>query len=161
MPPVSESDPFRPPNGMNFRCQEQLSVAAASASLCQIASFLQNVALANQLLKFDDWWEHDGLHFMRDQLDIHGLFRVVESGRSIFEATPQDEYVCVGIAPLDRRWYLRFRSEWDEEGDAVIGSFDITLPDDLCDSFRDDVVGRLQCKIIEEPASAYFERIIQ
>ncbi len=158
---MSESEQFRPPDGVNFSSNGNLPITDVSTALCRIASFLQNDALPNQLLRYEDWWEHDGLHFEQGTLDIHGLIRLVESGRSILEATPDDEYVCVGIAPIEQHWYLRFRGEWDDTGSSVVGSFDLTLPEVLCDSFRNDVVSDIQFELTEEPAHAYFARIMR
>jgi len=91
---------------------------------------------------------------------MHALFQIVGTAQSVYEATPSDEYVCVGIAPLDCDWYLRFRANWDDAGDSLVGRFDVTLPPGLAVSFRDDVVAALECEITEEPASAYYQRIV-
>jgi hypothetical protein len=77
----------------------------------------------------------------------------------VYEATPSDEYVCVGVAPLDGDWYLRFRANWDEAGGSLVGRFDITLPQDLAPSFRENVVAGLGCEITEESATTYYQRI--
>jgi hypothetical protein len=105
--------------------------------------------------------EHDGLQFQveRAQVDVHGLFQLVGSAQSIYETTPGDDYVYVGVAPLDVGWYLRFRADWDGAGASLVGQFDITLPHDLAMRFRDEVVADLGCSITEESAATYYKRM--
>jgi hypothetical protein len=111
------------------------------------------------LRRFDDWLEHDGLQFEKPQLDMHGLFGLVGGAQSLYEATPPDDYVCVGVAPVDVSWYLRFRADWDEAGDSLVGRFDITLPPDLATRFRGEVVADIGCQVTEETATTYYKRV--
>ena len=150
---------FTPPGGTTFRTGVALPLAKLSECLCRIVSFLQVVAMENRLARYDDWLEHDGFHFFRGQINIHDLFDIVGTGRSIIETTPGDDNVFVGIGPPTGQWYLRFRAEWDDDGNSIIGWFDFTLPDALANSFREDVVPQLSCAMIEESADEYFRRI--
>jgi hypothetical protein len=147
------------PTGVNFRTASQLPLSILSKCLCRVATFLQSIVGHAPLIRSDDWLEHDGLQFERAPTDIHGLFQLVETARSLFEATPSDQYVCVGVASPDANWYLRFRASWDEAGDSLVGRFDITLPEDLASRFRVDVVADLECEITEELAIIYYRRI--
>jgi|ERR1700733_2139453 hypothetical protein len=150
---------FKLPDGINFRAAGELPVARLSQCLCKVASFLQSIVGQALLRRFDDWLEHDGLQFEKPPLDVHGMFQLIGSAQSLYEATPRDEYVCVGVAPLDGSWYLRFRADWDEAGDSLVGRFDITLPSDLAVSFRNDVVAGLGCAVTEESAGTYYKRV--
>jgi hypothetical protein len=153
---------FKLPDGINFRTASDLPLVGLSQCLCQVASFLQRIVGHAPLRRFDDWLEHDGLQFQveRAPLDVHGLFGLVGSAQSLDEATPSDEYVYVGVAPLDVGWYLRFRADWDGAGDSLVGQFDITLPHDLAMRFRVEVVADLRCSITEESAATYYKRIV-
>lgn len=99
---------FKPPEGVNFSCQNPVPIAALSKDLCKIAAFLQHKFLYVALQRFDDWWQHDGLHFDRGLLDWHALFATVGSPRGIYESMPGDDYVRIGVAASDGKWYLRF-----------------------------------------------------
>jgi hypothetical protein len=147
------------PTGINFRTASELPLSILSKCLTRVATFLQSIAGHAPLIRSDDWLEHDGLQFERARINIHGLFKLVETARSLFEATPSDEYVCVGVAPPDGNWYWRFRANWDEAGNSLFGRFDITLPEDLASRFRVDVVADLECGITEELAIIYYRRI--
>ncbi|QDT29208.1 hypothetical protein Enr10x_45570 [Gimesia panareensis] len=151
---------FQPPAGVNFSTEEILSLKNLSGSLCKIASFLQNDLHASQLVRYEDWWQHDGLHFRKAACDIHDLFAIVQNPRSLIEAMPGDELVYIGIAPPDALWYLRFYSSWDDEGLELTGLFDLTLPADMAVQFRDSVIPELECTILEQDALEYFKEII-
>jgi hypothetical protein len=73
------------------------------------------------LYRYEDWWEHDGMHFRRESIDIHRLFEIVKSPQSSLEAMPGDLDVFVGIGPENNTWYLRFYLAWDEEGHELSG----------------------------------------
>jgi hypothetical protein len=150
---------FSIPVGITFCCVDEPSATQISNGLCRIVSFLHHHRSLGALEQFDDWLEHDGLHFHRTQFDVHRLFEIISSARSILEATPDDENVFIGIAPSDREWYLRFRAEWDEAGNSVVGRFDITFPSGLAESFRQELVPLLECKLLEESSATYFSRI--
>jgi hypothetical protein len=124
-----------------------------------VAAYLQNTKPHAELRRYEDWWEHDGLHFYREDIDFHALFEIVGTPRSLLEATLDDEYVRIGIAPDDVKWYLRFRAEWDETGSKVAGDFDITLPEEMELAFRRDVLPGIGHRLEEEPATTYYRRI--
>jgi hypothetical protein len=147
---------FTPPSGINYHCKENVPIAALSKALCQIAAFLQSHDPHAQLRRYEDWWEHDGLHFDRGALDIRGLFEVVESPRSLFAAMQGDESVFVGIAPSVPGWYLRFYADWDDDGQALEGRFDITLPETLASSFEANVIENLEIHVEQCEAQAYY-----
>lgn len=130
---------FVRPRGRNVRCARELPATALSEVLCRIASFLQTLAPYTRLERYDDWWEHDGLHFHRGSLGFSKLFAMISSPRALLEAVPGDDQVVVGVGRADGSWYLRFRLEWDDAGANLAGRFDITVPDSVVERFRIDV----------------------
>ncbi len=82
---------FQKPAGINFHCPDDVAVDALSRALCRVCSFIQDLEQSSELSRYEDWWEHDGLHFYRESLDMHGLFGLVESPRAWFEAMQGDD----------------------------------------------------------------------
>ncbi len=151
---------FRPPIGTTFRTKA-VSLGTLSHCLCRIASFIQNEMNVRQIVWYEDWWQHDGCHFEWKRTDIHGLFAVVGTGRTVFQSTPGDTHVHVGVAPLDGTWYLRYRADWNEDESELVGGFDLTLPEPWPGEFRRLVIPQLGCAVIEEPSIHYFARIMR
>ena len=151
---------FKPPEGTNFNCRDFIPIASLSKDLCKIAAFLQDKYPYVPLQRFDDWWQHDGLHFEKGTLDWHGLFSIVGSSKTIYQSMPGDDYVRVGIAPSDGKWYLRFYATWDDEGNLLQGDYDITLPSDLVVEFRQEIIPDFEASVQEESSQTYFQRVI-
>ena len=126
-----------------------------------MVSFLQSLNPYALLQRYDDWWEHDGLHFERGPIDFDALFTIVRSSKSLIEAMPGDEYVHVGTAPESNEWYLRFYVYWDEEGDSLIGRFNLILRERLSNRFREEVLGELEIEIEEEDSASYYRAYIE
>lgn len=148
---------FTPPGGINLHCPANIPIGDLARALCRAAAFLQNLAPYAPLHRYDDWWEHDGLHFYRAPLDLHGLFSLVESPRALLEAMPGDDDVFVGIAPMDGAWYLRFYAAWDDDGWELLGRFDITLPADLAAPIAETVRERIDLVLEQQDATAYYQ----
>lgn len=135
-----------------------MPIQALRRDLCRIAVFLQEARPHVALQRFDDWYEHDGLHFAKGSLDFHGLFALIGSSRAIFEAVPGDDRVHVGIAPADASWYLRFHACWSDDDETLEGDYDVTLGQDFAVRFR-DIVPTLEAAIDEEDSQGFFSRI--
>lgn len=150
----------RPPEGVNFSSDEEVSAKELSDSLKIVASFLQDFVSTRGICRFDDWWEHDGLHFLRGQSTIHGLFECVSSPEALLSSMPGDQDVFVAFSSDENSWYLRFYLSWTESGQDLVGRFDLTLEPPLADIFRKDVLSKVACKLTEENSRNYFERII-
>lgn len=148
------------PKGTNFRCKDELPASDLAKTLCRIASFLQGLEPYEKLERYDDWWEHDGLHFDRGSMDFNQLFAKINSPRALLGTVPDDDRVFVGIAPLAGGWYLRFRVEWDDEGFDLRGRFDITLHESLVQPFRTEVVRSLSLDVIEQDSDSYYASIM-
>jgi hypothetical protein len=150
---------FSPPQGITFHREDGIAITELCALLRRVAVFLQGLQLSTPALRlYHDWWEHDGLHFERRVITFHDLFAMVETPRAIFEATPDDHDVFVGIAPEDARWYLRFRAEWDGHDQGIVGEFAITVPSELATGFRTEVGS--EHRLVEEGAESYYKRVM-
>jgi hypothetical protein len=138
---------FTPPLGVNFANEGDCPLGVVSRDLCKIAAFLQSLAPFSRLVRYEDWHDHDGFYFERCHTDFHGLFQLVQTPRALVAATPGDDHVCVGIAAEDRAWYLRFRTDWDDRDENLVGFYSLTLGDALVKSFEGDVIPQLDCPV--------------
>jgi hypothetical protein len=152
---------FSPPGGVTFHTAEEVAVSDLCALLRPVVVFLQGLQMSSPRLRlYHDWWQHDGLHFDRRAITFHDLFAMVETPRAIFEATPDDHEVFVGIAPEDAGWYLRFRAEWDADDRSIVGNFAVTVPSEKAPAFATEVAALSQHRLVEEAAERYYERVI-
>ena len=151
---------FSPPQGVTFHTEDEIAVNDLCMLLRQTAVFLQGLQLSSPTLcLYHDWWQHDGLHFEHGTVTFHDLFTMVATPRSIFESTPADHEVFVGVAPEDASWYLRFRAEWDADGQTIAGSFAVTVPPDSALAFA-AAVAVFEHGLVQESADKYYERVI-
>ena len=128
--------------------------------MCRIVNFLQGVAPYTKLQHYEDWWEHDGLHFHRSPIDFDALYGMINSPRNLLASTPADAYVFVGVAPDDNSWYIRFRLEWDDEGFNLSGSCAVILPVVLAGRFREEVLSNLDTKAEEKDSAIYYRELV-
>ena len=148
---------FNAPQGINFS-SKVLSAPDLSRALCRTVSFVQDIQpYGVELQRYDDWWEHDGLHFPKGAISLHELFEIVKSPQSLLAAVPDDDFVFVGVAPDSQLWYLRFCLAWDDTGFELNGRFDITLPTDLAARFKQRVLDAVDME--EQNAQAYYNSI--
>jgi hypothetical protein len=150
---------FSKPAGVNFRSPDQVPARDLARTLCRVASFLQSVDPYLKLQRYHDWWEHDGCHFHKQEIDFHHLFQIVESPRALLWHMSDDDNVFIGIAPNDHSWYLRFYLCWDGEGFNLIGRFDITLPARLAERFRKEMAEVNAIRLQEADAETYYKSI--
>jgi hypothetical protein len=146
---------YEPIDGVCFWC-EPMPVDRLPALLKEVVGFLQAVDPHAEITRFHDWLQHDGLHFLIGPQDFAQVFRDVASPRDLLLATPDDDLVYCGLEDNARRWYLRFRVEWDDAGFALSGDFALTLVDGLAEAFATRFADR---GLHREPAAAYFRRI--
>ena len=151
---------FSKPEGVNFSCVDNVSAEELATALCKTAGFLQAVAPYVSLHRYDDWWEHDGLHFGRGGSDFDGLFRMVRSPQSLLEAMPGDDDVFVGVAPDNGDWYLMFYLFWEDDGYRLLVMFDLTLPLRLREEYQEEVVQKLNLEMNETESAVYYESLI-
>jgi hypothetical protein len=151
---------FLPPDGQNFHVDTPVAARVLWAAVCRVAQFIQDIEpYGTRLNRYHDWWQHDGMHVFAGELDIHDLFRLFASPRSILEAMPGDELVFIGIAPRDGRWYLRVYLAWDDDGMELVGSFDITVSADLAPRFQREVVDQGPLPMGAMEAATYYQSI--
>ncbi len=94
-----------------------------------------------------DWYNDDGLYFKRELTDFHGLFHLVQTPRDLLASTSDDAHVHVGVVAGNRSWYLRYRAEWDDQGETLDGGYWVTLSDELIEMFEAVIVPTLECPI--------------
>lgn len=150
---------FINPQGVCFLFGDEVPAPVFSNVLCRIVNFLQDVEPYAKLQKYEDWWEHDGLHFYRSSMDFNALYGMISSPQHLLESTPADAYVFVGVASDDSSWYFRYRVEWDDEGFNLLGSCVITLPQSLAEKFRNEVSEKLDIKVKEEDSETYYQEV--
>lgn len=159
--PVSTSLPqFAGPSGTSFSLAGDLLAADLCRALLKTTSFLQAIEPHGATLhRYEDWWEHDGLHFARGRSGFPDLFHLIESPRALLQAIPDEEDVFVGVGPPHGHWYLRFRLAWDDAGFQLDGRFDLTLPPQQATLYREEVARPLNLPIIEQDAASYYRAI--
>ena len=146
-------------DGVVFFTQPENPVIEVSRDLCKIAAFFQGRDPYRKLRRFDDWWEHDALHFDKGALDLHGLFELVGTPRSLLTSMPGDDRVFIGVEDLDRTWYLRFFVDWDARDENILGEYSVTLDQTLAVQFERDAKPMLCSALNREAATRYFDRI--
>ena len=150
---------FVKPSGINFSCVDNVSAEALARALCKTASFLQAVDPYVKLRRYEDWWEHDGLHFYRAETDFEQLFGLIHSPQALLLAMTEDDEVFVGVAPVNSDWYLRFYLFWDDDGFNLFGKFDLTIPHHLRPKYKEEVVEGLCFELQETDSDVYYGRL--
>ena len=149
---------FVAPQGVNFRSEYELLPLSLSRALMATVEFLQSTKPREaRLYRYADWWEHDGLHFAEGHFDFAALLQSVQSPDALLKGMPGDFCVFVGVSPQDFGWYLRFYLDPDAEEDERFGRFDLTLPTELAEQYKEQVIKPLGLKMQEQEASAYYQ----
>ncbi|MES2465518.1 MAG: hypothetical protein V4671_33550 [Armatimonadota bacterium] len=153
------------PRGTNLRSNRRLISPLLSSALSETAMFLRRCAGDNPtLFRYDDWWEHDGLHLPRkdELIDFDVLFSLVETPQSLEAAMTGDLDVVAGVAPPNFQWYLRFYLETESSGSSARereGRFDITLPEHFVEDYCQQVVAPLALQMQAQDSLAYYVSI--
>jgi hypothetical protein len=151
---------FTPPVGVAFHTDGQVRGDELVATVRRVVAFLEGfIWTPDRLRVFDDWWEHDGLHFERTVVKYVDLAAMTASPRAMLDATPDDDCVYVGIAPQEAEWYLRFRAMRDETYGEIVGAFGVVIPDDVATLFKLDVKPRCEATLTELPSKSYYARV--
>ena len=141
---------FSAPDGITFHTVEEIAVSDLCVLLRRVAVYLQGLQSSPASLHlYHDWRQHDGLYFDRRAITFHDLFAMIETPRAIFEATPDDHEVFVGVASKGAGWYLRFRAEWDSDDRNIVGSFAVTVPFERAPAFSTELATLSQHRLIE------------
>jgi hypothetical protein len=152
---------FQEPKGVNFATTDDVGGADISEALRKVVAFVQSQSPYIELERYDDWWEHDGLHFYRSPISLDELFSIVHSPRSLLESMPGDFQVSVGIYAKDIPFYLRFYVDWNDDETEVIGRFDVTFPEETANRFRREMDSTSKVEFQEKPSEDYYRSIIQ
>lgn len=151
---------FTPPVGVAFHTEGEVRGDELVATVRRVVTFLEGfIFTPDKLRVFDDWWEHDGLHFERPCVKYVDLFAMLASPRAMSDATPNDDHVCVGISPEDAEWYLRFRARRDETYGEIAGAFAVVMPSDAATFFKLEVKPRCEATLTELPSKSYYARV--
>ena len=131
--------------------------------LLKVAAFLQLLYMyqSDKLIRYDDWWEHDGLDFSKGCIRLQGLFRILDSSRGMHESMPGDDDVHIGIGPEDESWYLRFYADWDHDGEQITSAYAIAWNDALAKRFEEECLKDLNCHNETLESDAYYQRICE
>ena len=152
------------PHGTNLRSNPCLASPMLSSALIQPVVFLRSIDRDHlEFFRYDDWWEHDGLHLPRkdELIDFNILLHLVETPVSIEEAMTGEYKVFIGVAPPSFQWYLRFYHDTDNSGSRYssgqrTGCFDITLPNTLVDAYRQQVILPLGLEMQTQDSIEYY-----
>jgi hypothetical protein len=133
-------------------------VRLVAKDLLFIAAFLQELSMFGSptLLRYNDWWEHDGCHFKQGKTDLHELFAMLQTPRRLFEAMPGDDDVFIGLGPEDESWYLRFYADWDTKDEEIVATYAIALLEGSSQQFREKTLPKLICSVETLDTEAYF-----
>ena len=153
-------DKFVKPSGVNFSSENELFGVDLSQILCKTVSFIQQLKPYEKLEKFDDWWEHDGLHFHRGEIGFDELFKIIDSPENLLRAMTGNFDVFVGVAPKDNSWYLRFYLDWEENEENSVGRFDVTFPPKLAEIFEKQILKQFGLEIKRQNAAQYYQSIV-
>lgn len=151
---------FQIPRGITFISPNEIDAANLSTVLAKIAAFIQARSSNAKLKRYDDWWEHDGLHFYRKPLSINDLFAIVRSPKSLLESMSGDFNVFVGIYSEELSIYVRFYVEWNDDETQLVGRIDVTVPVNLVDLFRKEIVSVSKTNFKEMDSYEYYKSII-
>jgi hypothetical protein len=85
---------------------------------------------------------------------------MVETPCAIFDATPDEHAVFVGVAPEDTQWYLRFRAEWDDDEKNIVGRFAVVLPPESAAAFTKKVASSAESPFVESSSQTYYKNVM-
>ena len=131
--------------------------------LIMVLKFLQNLDVDPnpKLVKYDDWWEHDGLLFVKGKTDFKKILRTMETSRGLFESCSDDFAVYNGIGPKDESWYLRYQADWDCDDDKIEVYFAVALNNELSIVFVGRCLGELEYFSPGQDSEEYFKEIFR
>ena len=121
----------RIPSGVTFYTKKLVPIDDMRQVLLCIARYIQDKEFLCRLNLYDDWWEHDGFHFQKKDIEVSKLFKILSSNRSLYEAMPDDFDVRIGISNKEKSWYLRYYIDWDEDDSFLEGNFHFSVPKEL------------------------------
>jgi hypothetical protein len=147
--------PFSAPSGTNFRTESDITIDLLRKCLEAIAGFIKSRDTYGYLLRFDDWWQHNGGQTPKGKLSWEAFADRYENVAAIAASMPKREKVRVGICGPGMEWYLRYIAD-PSDGAA---SLDLTIPPEWEEDFREVAEGLAPIAWIRSPAEEYYRLI--
>ena len=147
--------PFAAPEGTNFRTLSDITIPSLRQSLEAIAEFIKSRDTYGYLLRFDDWWQHDGEPMPKGKLSWEAFADRYENEAAIAASMPKRQQVRVGICGPGMEWYLRYIAD-AAQGNA---SLDLTIPPEWEEDFRKLVEDLGPTEWAQSPAEEYYRLI--
>ncbi len=147
--------PFSAPAGINFRTDSGITLASLRQSLEAIAGFIKSRDTYGYLLRFDDWWQHNGGQTPKGKLSWEAFADRYENEEAIAASMPKREAVRVGICGPGMEWYLRYIAD----PSAGTASLDLTVPLEWEEDFREVAEGLAPMAWVRSPAEEYYRLI--
>lgn len=146
--------PFTAPAGTNFRTDTEITIASLRRSLEAIAAFIKSRDAYGYLLRYDDWWQHDGVPMPKGKLSWEAFADRYENEAAIAESMPKRDEVRVGICGPGMEWYLRYIAR--PSGGA---SLDLTVPAEWEEDFRKVADALSPIAWAASPATDFYRQI--
>ncbi|GEM_PF-4959768 len=147
--------PFIAPSGTNFRTAPDISIPSLRQTLEAIADFIKSRDTYGYLLRFDDWWQHDGNQMPKGKLSWEAFADRYENEAAITASMPKRDGVKVGICGPGMEWYLRYSAD-PSDGIAFL---DITVPAEWETDFLEVAEGLAPMEWVRSPAEEYYRFI--
>jgi hypothetical protein len=147
--------PFSAPAGINFRTDSGITIASLRQSLEAIAGFIMSRDTYGYLLRFDDWWQHNGGQTPKGKLSWDAFAERYQNDEAVAASMPKRDKVRVGICGPGMEWYLRYIAD-PSEGTA---SLDLTVPLEWEADFREIAEGLAPIVWVRSPAEEYYRLI--
>lgn len=147
--------PFTAPVGTNFRTVSEITIPSLRQSLGAIAEFIKSRDTYGYLLRFDDWWQHNGEQMPKGKLSWEAFADRYENEAAIAASMPKRHEVRVGICGPGMEWYLRYIAD-PSGGNA---SLDLTVPPEWEEDFQRVVEALAPIAWARSPAEEYYRLI--
>jgi hypothetical protein len=151
-----KSIPLVEPKGINFSLPEFIPARNLPEVVQGIWKFISEKDPSSLLFRYDDWWQHDGLHFFRKEIGTTDFEKTIMNIEEMKKDMPGDFYVYVGICSPQMEWYLRY---YIDEDQGVEGCIDITVPENWASEFKIYIGNQVKTDWKTENAQAYYKRI--
>lgn len=146
---------FTAPSGINFRTESEIPVSSLRQALEAFADFLKSRDQDGFLLRFDDWWQHNGEHMPKGKLSWEAFGDRYENESALVASMPKRDEVRVGICGPAMEWYLRYIAD----PDTGFGSVDLTVPAEWEEELREVADSLEGIRFISSPAEDYYRAI--
>ena len=140
---------------MNFRIVSVITTESLRQILQAIAEFIKSRDTYGYLLRFDDWWEHNGGQTPKGKLSWEAFADRYGDEIAIAESMPKRHDVRVGICGPGMEWYLRYIA--DPSGGTA--ALDLTVPLEWEDDFREVAEDLAPIAWASSPAEEYYRLI--